>query len=94
MQFNTGKQFDDLVENDLLATSTPVATEQNWNDIDAAAILAAATRNGKMYAVPVNIHGQNWLFYSTPVLDEGGRRAADQLGRAVHQRSTSSRPPG
>ena len=30
MQFNTGKQFDDLVENDLLANVDAQAAAQNW----------------------------------------------------------------
>ena len=30
MQFNTGKQFDDLVENDLLRDVDQLATEQKW----------------------------------------------------------------
>lgn len=60
MQFNTGKQFDDLVENELLADVD--AEAQNWNAILPASFVQAVTRNGHAYAVPVNIHGQNWLF--------------------------------
>ena len=83
MQFNTGKQFDDLVENDLLANVDAQEAAQNWNAILPAAFVQAVTRNGHAYAVPVNIHGQNWLFYSTAALARAGARAADQLGRTV-----------
>jgi glucose/mannose transport system substrate-binding protein len=72
MQFNTGKQFDELVENDLLNDLDAIAAEQKWKDKIPAPILAATTRNGKMYAVPVNIHGQNWLFYNSEVLSKVG----------------------
>ncbi|SFP22749.1 carbohydrate ABC transporter substrate-binding protein, CUT1 family [Bradyrhizobium sp. Ghvi] len=72
MQLNTGKQFDELVEGDLLADVDVVATEDNWKGVMPAAIVAAATRNGKMYAVPVNIHGQNWLWYNKTVLASVG----------------------
>ncbi|HSU04612.1 MAG TPA: ABC transporter substrate-binding protein [Acetobacteraceae bacterium] len=72
MQFNTGKQFDDLVENDLLANIDAQAAAQNWNSILPAAFVQAVTRNGHVYAVPVNIHGQNWLFYSIPALAKAG----------------------
>jgi glucose/mannose transport system substrate-binding protein len=72
MQFNTGKQFDELVENDLLANVDSVAQAQNWKAIIPPAILAAVTRDGHEYAVPVNIHGQNWLFYSTAALAKAG----------------------
>lgn len=68
MQFNTGKQFDDLVENDLLRDVDQLATEQKWRSVMPEAIVNAATRNGKMFAVPVDIHGQNWLWMSKSAL--------------------------
>ncbi len=72
MQFNTGKQFDDLVENDMLSNVDAVAAAQNWKAIMPAALIDAVTRNGHDYAVPVNIHGQGWLFYSTAALAKAG----------------------
>src|SRR6266581_768673 len=72
MQFNTGKQFDDLVENDLLRDVDQLATEQKWKAVIPEAIVNAATRNGKMYAVPVDIHGQNWLWMSKAALSKAG----------------------
>src|SRR6266481_7873120 len=39
MQFNTGKQFDDLVENDMLSNVDAVANAQNWKAIIPAPIL-------------------------------------------------------
>jgi glucose/mannose transport system substrate-binding protein len=29
-------------------------------------------RNGHVYAAPVNIHGQNWVFYSNDALAKAG----------------------
>ncbi len=72
MQFNTGKQFDDLVENDLLRDVDQLATEQKWKSMMPEAIVNAATRNGKMFAVPVDIHGQNWLWMSKAALAKAG----------------------
>ncbi|MDB5518313.1 MAG: sugar transporter substrate-binding protein [Tardiphaga sp.] len=72
MQFNTGKQFDDLVENDLLRDVDQLATEQKWKSMMPEAIVNATTRNGKMFAVPVNIHGQNWLWMSKAALGKAG----------------------
>jgi glucose/mannose transport system substrate-binding protein len=72
MQFNTGKQFDDLVENDLLRDVDQLATEQKWKSMMPEAIVNAATRNGKMFAVPVDIHGQNWLWMSKSALGKAG----------------------
>ncbi len=72
MQFNTGKQFDELVENDLLANLDDVAAKQNWKGIIPAAIYEAVVRQGHVYAAPINIHGQNWFFYSTAALAKAG----------------------
>lgn len=72
MQFNTGKQFDDLVENDLLADVDAVAKAENWATVIPPAILQAVTREGHTYAVPVDIHGQNWFFFSNAALAKAG----------------------
>jgi glucose/mannose transport system substrate-binding protein len=72
MQFNTGKQFDDLVENNLLADIEALAVEGKWRQVIPETILNAVTRNGKMFAVPVNIHGQNWLFFNKEVMAKAG----------------------
>ena len=72
MQFNTGKQFDDLVENDLLSNVDATAKAENWPAVFPPAIVNAVTRQGHAYAVPVNIHGQNWFFFSTAALAKAG----------------------
>jgi glucose/mannose transport system substrate-binding protein len=74
MQFNTGKQFDDLVENGLLNDVEKYATEYGWKKVLPQAILDATTRNGKMYAVPVNIHAQNWFWISNAALAKAGAK--------------------
>jgi len=75
MQFNTGKQFDDLVENDLLANVDVLAKAENWAATMPKAILQAVTREGHAYAVPVDIHGQNWMFFSNAALAKAGAQA-------------------
>ena len=72
MQFNSGAQFDDLVSNGLLRDVDALATAGNWRKIMPQAVLNAVTRNGKIYAVPVNIHGTNWLWYNKAVFEKAG----------------------
>jgi len=55
MQFNTGKQFDELVENGLLANLDAQAAQENWKSVVPPAILAAVTREGHVYAAPVRL---------------------------------------
>ncbi|HYZ63093.1 MAG TPA: carbohydrate ABC transporter substrate-binding protein, partial [Acetobacteraceae bacterium] len=57
MQFNTGKQFDDLVENEMLADVDAVAKSEKWDATMPRILVDAVTREGHAYAVPVNIHG-------------------------------------
>jgi glucose/mannose transport system substrate-binding protein len=71
-QFNTGKQFDELVSNELLRDVEAQAKAGKWRELMPKPIVDATVRDGKFYAVPVNIHGQNWLFYNTKVFADAG----------------------
>ncbi|ALA19169.1 MULTISPECIES: ABC transporter substrate-binding protein [unclassified Chelatococcus] len=71
-QFNTGKQFDELIENGLLIDVEAIAEAGKWRELMPKPIIEASVRDGKFYAVPVNIHGQNWMFYNTKVFADAG----------------------
>src|SRR5689334_24134987 len=51
-QFNTGKQFDDLVKQGLLNNLDDVAASQNWKGMLPPAFVDAVSRDGHFYAVP------------------------------------------
>jgi glucose/mannose transport system substrate-binding protein len=72
MQFNTGLQFDEIVGNGFLRDLEDVAEAGNWREVLPEAIIQATNRENKFYAVPVNIHGQSWLWYNTKVLADAG----------------------
>ena len=72
MQFNTGLQFDEIVGNGFLRDLEAVAEKGRWRDVLPEAIVQATNRENKFYAVPVNIHGQSWLWYNTQVLADAG----------------------
>lgn len=72
MQFNTGQQFDELVAEGLLRDLEDVAGEGAWRDKLPPVVIDATVRDDKFYAVPVNIHGQNWLWYNIEVLEKAG----------------------
>ena len=72
MQFNTGKQLDELVKNGMLADLDKEAAAGKWKDVLPKAILDASMRDGHFYALPVNIHGQNWLWYNTKLFADAG----------------------
>ncbi len=72
MQFNTGKQLDELVSNSYLTNLDDAAAAGHWKDILPKPIVDASMRDGHWYALPVNIHGANWLFYNTKVFADAG----------------------
>ena len=72
MQFNTGKQLDELVSNSYLANLDDAANAGHWKDLLPKPIVDASMRDGHWYALPVNIHGANWLFYNTKVFADAG----------------------
>src|SRR3954471_17008343 len=49
MQFNTGKQFEELVANGLLRDLDAIAEAGKWRDVLPPALTEAATREGKFY---------------------------------------------
>ena len=72
MQFNTGKQFEELVAEGLLRDLDAVAEKGGWREKLPDVIINATTRDDTFFAVPVNIHGQNWFWYNTQVFADAG----------------------
>ena len=77
------KQFDELVEGGLLTDIDAVATANNWRANLPQALIDATTRQGKMFAAPVNIHGQNWLFYNKELLAKVGAKEPRNWDEAI-----------
>lgn len=77
-QFNTSKQFHDLIDQGLLNNVDSVATKENWSAIFPESILGMIKVNGHYYAAPVNIHMQDWFFYSKPAFAKAGIKREPQ----------------
>ncbi|CAD6538524.1 putative sugar-binding periplasmic protein [Paraburkholderia hiiakae] len=77
-QFNTSKQFHDLIDQGLLNNVDAVATKENWGAIFPESIVNAIRINGHYYATPVNIHMQDWFFYSKPAFAKAGIKGEPQ----------------
>ncbi|MFP6559100.1 ABC transporter substrate-binding protein [Paraburkholderia sp. B3] len=77
-QFNTSKQFHDLIDQGLLNNVDTVAAKENWNAIFPPSILNAIKVNGHFYAAPVDIHMQDWFFYSKPAFAKAGIQGEPQ----------------
>ncbi|OON59560.1 sugar ABC transporter substrate-binding protein [Massilia sp. KIM] len=71
-QFNTSKQFLDVIEQNMLNNVDSVAQAHNWDQILPQPIIDVIKVQGHYYAVPLNIHMQTWFWYSKAAFQKAG----------------------
>lgn len=71
-QFNTSKQFLDLVEQGMLNDVDEVAKRDGWDKFLPETVLNVVRVKGHYYAAPVNIHMPTWIWYSKAALKKAG----------------------
>ncbi len=71
-QFNTSKQFLDVIEAGMLNNVDTVARAQNWDQMLPSPIIDVIKVDGHYYAVPLNIHMQTWFWYSKSAFQKAG----------------------
>ncbi|MFZ6731112.1 ABC transporter substrate-binding protein [Undibacterium sp. Ji42W] len=71
-QFNISRQFQDVVEQDMLNNVDDVATRENWDKTLPEPIRNVLKIKGHYYAVPVNIHMPGWIWYSKSAFKKAG----------------------
>ncbi len=71
-QFNTTRQFFDLIEQGMLNNVDAVALPGHWDAYLPAPILDMIRVQGHYYAVPVDIHMQAWFWYSKAAFRRAG----------------------
>jgi glucose/mannose transport system substrate-binding protein len=71
-QFNTTKQFADIIEQGMLNNVDDIAAQQGWDQVLPATVVNTIKVKGHYYAVPLNIHMQAWVWYSKAALAKAG----------------------
>jgi glucose/mannose transport system substrate-binding protein len=71
-QFNTTKQFRDLIDQGSLNTVDDIALRDRWDQLMPAPILDVIKVNGHFYAAPVDIHMSTWIWYSKAAFKKAG----------------------
>jgi len=71
-QFNTSKQFLDLIEQGMLNPVDEVAARERWDQTLPAPLVNVIKVKGHYYAVPLNIHMQTWIWYSQAAFKKAG----------------------
>ncbi|HEX9174007.1 MAG TPA: ABC transporter substrate-binding protein [Telluria sp.] len=71
-QFNTSKQFLDVIEQGMLANVDDIAVRERWDQVLPEPIVKVIKVDGHYYAVPLNIHMQAWIWYSKAAFKKAG----------------------
>ncbi len=71
-QFNTSKQYHDLIDAGMLNDLDPVAEKEGWDRWLPAPVIQSIKVKGHYYAVPVNIHNPTWFWYSKAAFKKAG----------------------
>ncbi|MDP1899256.1 MAG: ABC transporter substrate-binding protein [Rubrivivax sp.] len=86
-QFNTSKQFLDIVEQGMLNHIDEVALRDGWDKFLPETVLNVVRVKGHYYAVPVNIHMPAWIWTSKTAFKQAGiaaePRTMDELFAAL-----------
>ncbi len=71
-QFNTSKQYHDVIAEGMLNDIDAVAAKEGWDKLLPKPIIDSIKVKGHYYAVPVNIHNPTWFWYSKAALQKAG----------------------
>ena len=69
VQMPLGVRVKDVAAEKLLGDISDVSSKGKWADALPATVLRSVTFSGKVVAIPVTMHGVNWLWYSRKVLE-------------------------
>lgn len=72
MQIIPGKELDEFVANGYVRDISDLATAGGWKAAIPALFWDSITRDGKVYGVPIDLHGQTWSWWSIPALEKAG----------------------
>ncbi|MFM2052112.1 MAG: hypothetical protein RL456_149 [Pseudomonadota bacterium] len=82
-QYNYGRQYEEIIKEGLLNDLNDVATKGNWDKLLPEKIRNAVKVNGKYFAVPVNLHNENWVWYNKAVLAKVGAKEPTNLDEMI-----------
>jgi glucose/mannose transport system substrate-binding protein len=71
-QFNTTKQFRDLIDQGSLNNVDEIAARDKWDQLMPGPMLDVIRVKGHYYALPVDIHMSTWIWYSKAAFKKAG----------------------
>ena len=79
MQWHAGVALEELHDAGLLGDIDELARKEKWAELLPPAILAGVSSRGSIVAVPMTLHGGNWIWANKNVLEEVGVGMPDTL---------------
>ncbi|TWJ08084.1 glucose/mannose transport system substrate-binding protein [Stackebrandtia albiflava] len=89
-QGHAGEELADYVDNGVIEDLSALFESEGWNDVMHPGLLENITRDGKVYAVPVNIHRANLLWYNVSILEEARLSPPQSWSELIEQNATLS----
>ncbi|HZX29569.1 MAG TPA: ABC transporter substrate-binding protein [Telluria sp.] len=71
-QFNTSRQFHDMIDAAMLANVDDIAAREHWDKVLPEPIQDVIRQNGHYYAVPLDFHMPAWIWYSKAAFKKAG----------------------
>ena len=67
---NPGSTLDEMTEAGYMRDLGDIAEREGWSKVVPPFVLEKMTSNDQIVAVPLGLHGANWLWYSKKIFDE------------------------
>ncbi|MCG2586758.1 ABC transporter substrate-binding protein [Massilia sp. TS11] len=71
-QFNTSRQFRDMIDAAMLENVDALAAREHWDQTLPEPIRDVIRQDGHYYAVPVDFHSPGWIWYSKAAFRKAG----------------------
>ena len=69
---NPGATLNEMVAAGHMRDLSDIAKSQDWAKVVSPHVLSEMTSDGKVVAVPLGLHGANWLWYSKKIFADAG----------------------
>lgn len=70
MQWHAGVSLQQLYREDILSNINELAEQEKWQDILPDGLYKYITVNEDVVAIPITLHGANWIWGNKKILDE------------------------
>jgi len=89
-QGHAGEELADYIDSGVIEDLSGLYESEGWYDVMHPGLLENLTKDGKLYAVPVNIHRANLLWYNPSILEENRLEVPQTWAQLIEQNEVLS----